>query len=134
MSELHNGIVQHNDLSINNITLHWELDESLKIEVCNWGCTLHILSENLESFWHVEIKEAKEKLKEEKWWVDSSCMATNGDDLDKKLENVSPTQGSNYVRYSRSQRSLNGSQCHLEAPLAVTNLGKFISCTKQISQ
>jgi hypothetical protein len=37
---LHNGNVQHNHLSINNIMLYWELNGSLKIEICNLGCTL----------------------------------------------------------------------------------------------
>lgn len=35
MSKMHNKGVQHNDLFINNIILHWELDISLMIGVCN---------------------------------------------------------------------------------------------------
>ena len=35
MSELHNVIVQNNDLFIDNIMLHWEWDGSLKI-----GCAI----------------------------------------------------------------------------------------------
>ena len=33
--------MQHDDLFINNIMLHWKLDVSLKIRVCNRGCTSH---------------------------------------------------------------------------------------------
>lgn len=37
MVDLHNEIVQHNNLTIKNNMLHWESDESLKIGVCNWN-------------------------------------------------------------------------------------------------
>ena len=62
MLELHNKNVQHNDLTINNIVLHWESDGSLEIRLCNWGCGLHT-NESVVSLRHAEIKEAKEILK-----------------------------------------------------------------------
>lgn len=61
MSELHNENSQHNNLSIHNIMLHWELDGSLKSRVCHWGCALHTV-ENVESLWHVETEAAKDFL------------------------------------------------------------------------
>jgi hypothetical protein len=48
--------------------------------------------------------------------------ASNGDDLDMELKNVSPTQGNSSLRYSISQSSPFDSQCHLEVALAITNL------------
>ena len=42
MEALHGANVQHNDLSLDNIMLHWETDGSLKIGVCNWGCAMHL--------------------------------------------------------------------------------------------
>ena len=67
MLELHNGNVQYNDLSINNIMPHWESDGSLKIWVRDWEC-MPYMGENIESLWHVETNNAKEKSKE-RWWV-----------------------------------------------------------------
>ena len=60
--------MQHNDLATYNITLHWELDKNLKIAVCNWGCTSQ-MSRNVDSFWHAETVDIKEKLKKEKFWM-----------------------------------------------------------------
>lgn len=64
MAELHNGNVQHNDFSIDNIILHWELDGSMNIEVCNLGSTLHT-SEKLESLWHAKIARCQGKVEED---------------------------------------------------------------------
>lgn len=44
------------------------VDESLKIEICDWGCVLHT-NENVESLWHVKIVEANENLNKKKWWM-----------------------------------------------------------------
>ena len=68
MEALHDANVQHNDLSIDNIMLHWESDGSLKIGVCDWGCATHS-GEEVLSLWHAETVEAKEKLRREKFWV-----------------------------------------------------------------
>src|SRR5665213_2255505 len=68
MEALHDANVQYNDLSIDNIMLHWESDGSLKIGVCDWGCATHS-GEDVLSLWHAETKEAKEKLRKEKFWV-----------------------------------------------------------------
>ena len=59
MLELHNGNVQHNEFSIDNIMLQWKLDGSLKIETHNLGHASH-MSENVESLWHAKTAEAKE--------------------------------------------------------------------------
>lgn len=61
-------MVQHNDIFIDKIMLHWESEGSLRIGVCDWGCTTY-LGENVQSLWHVENKGAKKKLKEKKLWV-----------------------------------------------------------------
>ena len=58
-------------------------------------------------------------------------MATNGDELDMELENVSPAQGSSSLRYSISQSSPISSQRHLEVALAIINLEGLISSVKQ---
>ena len=68
MEALHGANVQHNDLSIDNIMLHWETDGSLKIGVCDWGCATHS-GEEVSSLWHAETPEAKEELKNDKFWV-----------------------------------------------------------------
>ena len=49
-------------------------------------------------------------------------MVTNDNDLDMELENVSPAYRSSSLRYSFSQKNPIGSQCDLEATLAITNL------------
>ena len=68
MEALHEANVQHNDLSIDNVMLHWESDGGLKIGVCDWGCATHSGEEAL-SLWHSETAEAKEKLRRDKFWV-----------------------------------------------------------------
>ena len=40
----------------------------MKIGVCDWRCVSH-MSENVDSFGHAKTKDAKEKLKQEKFWV-----------------------------------------------------------------
>ena len=67
MEALHDANVQHNDLSIDNIMLHWESDGSLKIGVCDWGCATHS-GEDVLLLWHAKTAEAKEKLRREKFW------------------------------------------------------------------
>ena len=62
--------MQQNDISIDNIMFLWESNRSPNIGMCNWGCALH-MNENVESLWHVETEEAKDNLKNEKWWVGS---------------------------------------------------------------
>ena len=49
-------------------------------------------------------------------------IATNGNDFDMELENVSLAQGSSSLRYSISHTIPIGSQRHLEATLEITNL------------
>jgi hypothetical protein len=49
-------------------------------------------------------------------------MASNGDDLDMELVNVSSAQGSSSLRYSFSHSMSIDSQCNLEVALATTNL------------
>ena len=61
MLELRNGSVQHNNLFINNIMLHWDLDKNLKIGVCDWECTSH-MGEDVKSLWHTDTKEPKKKI------------------------------------------------------------------------
>lgn len=57
--------------------------------------------------------------------------ATNEEDLDMELENVSPAQGSSSLRYSISQSSPIGSQRQLETTLATTNLEGNIPSAKR---
>ena len=45
--------MQRDDISIDNIMLHWELDDSMNIGVCNWGCVTHV-GDNAESIWHAK--------------------------------------------------------------------------------
>lgn len=59
--------MQYNDFSIYNVIFHW-----VPIETSILKCAIGVRiaqSENEESLWHVEIEEAKENLKNEKWWV-----------------------------------------------------------------
>ena len=73
MLELHDRNVQHNNILIDNIMLHWELDKRLKIGVYEWGCTSH-MGENVEIKWHAETKDAKQNLEKEKIWVASKLF------------------------------------------------------------
>ena len=59
--------VQRHDLSIDNIMLHWKSDGSMKIGV-QLGTLLHTVK-NVESMWHAKTKDAKDKLKKEKFKV-----------------------------------------------------------------
>lgn len=54
--------MQNNDIFIDKIMLHWESEGSLRIGVCDWGCTTYS-GENIQLLWHVENKGAKEKFK-----------------------------------------------------------------------
>lgn len=65
MPELHDRNMQHNNILIDNVMLHWELDGRLKIGVYNWGCTSH-MGENVEILRHAETNDAKQNLKREK--------------------------------------------------------------------
>jgi hypothetical protein len=58
-------------------------------------------------------------------------MATNGDELDMELENVSRAQVSSSLRYSISESSPIGNQHHLEVALAIINVEGLISSVKR---
>lgn len=79
MLELHYGNVQHNDLFIDNIILHWELDGSLKIGIYDWGCTLH-MGENVESLWHMEPMMPRNNGRRNFRWL-SSCLGSTIRDI-----------------------------------------------------
>jgi hypothetical protein len=50
--------------------------KQLKNGVHNWRCTLHTI-ENVESMWHAKTKDAKDKLKKEKFKVASKLFKTH---------------------------------------------------------
>lgn len=62
------GDVQRNDLSIDNIMLHWELDDSMNIEVCNWGCVTHV-GDMPNQFGIQKGQALKEQMMRGKFWV-----------------------------------------------------------------
>ena len=64
ISELHNRNVQLNNLPIENIMLHLESNENMKVGVCYWRCTSHTCKV-VESLWHVKSETVKETLKTE---------------------------------------------------------------------
>lgn len=43
---------------IYNIMLHWELDDSMNIGVCNWGCATH-MGDDAESVWDAKRSSPK---------------------------------------------------------------------------
>lgn len=63
--------------------------------------------------------------------IKSEGIATNREDLNMKLENISRAQCNNFLRYSISQNNLSGSQHHLEVALATTNLDNSMPNAKQ---
>jgi hypothetical protein len=70
MNEVHNSGNLHNDLSPDNILLHFPRDESkVYIGVCDWGLTTKI-SEPMKSLYTFTNKETMEETLLRRWWVD----------------------------------------------------------------
>jgi hypothetical protein len=70
MSEVHMSNNLHNDLSLDNILLHFPEDESrVYIGVCDWGMTTKA-SEPMKSLYIFTSEEEMRRSLRERWWVD----------------------------------------------------------------
>jgi serine/threonine protein kinase len=74
MDEVHKSHNLHNDISLDNILLHFPEEESkVYIEVCDWGLATKSTEpmKSLYTFWD---KKSKDEKMEGRWWVDPAIV------------------------------------------------------------
>ena len=82
MSEVHMSNNLHNDISPDNILLHFPLDESrVYIGVCDWGMTT-FASEPMRSMYTFTSAAERNKTLAERWWVDPTIAYLHKRDAD----------------------------------------------------
>lgn len=85
MNEVHKSNNLHNDLSPDNILLHFPLNESLVyIGVCDWGMTTKA-NEPMQSLYTFTNAEQMAETMRSRWWVDSTVVYVHKQDADVQL-------------------------------------------------
>jgi serine/threonine protein kinase len=74
MDEVHKSHNLHNDISPDNILLHFPEEESkVYIGVCDWGLVTKS-TEPMKSFYTFRNKKSKDEKMEGRWWVDPTIV------------------------------------------------------------
>lgn len=85
MNEVHKSHNLHNDLSPDNILLHFPLDESqIFIGICDWGMTTK-LDEPMQSLYTFTNANEMAKTMEKRWWVDPRIVYLHKRDADAEI-------------------------------------------------
>ena len=85
MNEVHKSKNLHNDLSPDNVLLHFPLDESrVYIGVCDWGMTTKI-SEPMQSLYTFTNRSDMAETLKARWWVDPRIAYLHKPDADVQI-------------------------------------------------
>ena len=85
MNEVHKSNNLHNDLSPDNILLHFPLDESqVFIGVCDWGMTTKA-TEPMQSLYTFTNAEQMAETLRRRWWVDPRVLYLHKQDADVQI-------------------------------------------------
>jgi hypothetical protein len=85
MSEVHMSNNLHNDLSLDNILLHFPEDESrIYIGVCDWGMTTKAI-EPMKSLYTFTSEQEMTKTLRDRWWVDPTIAYLHKRDADVEI-------------------------------------------------
>ena len=73
IDEVHKNHNLHNDISANNILLHFPEESKVHIRVCDWGLATKSTEpiKSLYTFWD---KKSKDEKMEGRWWVDPAIV------------------------------------------------------------
>lgn len=85
MNAVHLAKYRHNDISIDNIMLHFPQDESkVFIGVCDWGMAT-VDSEEVKSLYTFTSEGERQKTLRERWWLDPSIAYLHQKDADVEI-------------------------------------------------